>query len=346
MSGARFVALKGQLARLERALGQFMLDIQTREHGYLEVSPPLLVRDEAVFGTGQLPKFAEDLFRTTDERWLIPTAEVSLTNLVREPITDEAELPLRLDRASPLLPLGGRRVGPRHARHDPPAPVLEGRAGVDHHARPVRGRARAHGRHSAEAVLKRLELPFRTMLLCTGRHGLLGPQDLRPRGLAAEPGRPIARSAPVSNCGDFQARRMDARCKAAGDKGARYVHTLNGSGPGRRPDPGGDPGELPGRGRPHRHPAGPAALPARRDAPRGLMRILLTNDDGIGAEGLEALGRIAAALSDDVWICAPEQEQSGASRALTLSHAGAGAQARPAPLRRLRHARPTACAWP
>ena len=101
MSGARFVMLMGPLAKLERALGQFMLDMQTREHGYLEVSPPLLVRDEAVFGTGQLPKFAEDLFRTTDGRWLIPTAEVSLTNLVREEIIDEAELPLRLTALTP-----------------------------------------------------------------------------------------------------------------------------------------------------------------------------------------------------------------------------------------------------
>ena len=103
MSGARFVVLKGELARLERALGQFMLDIQTQEHGYTEVSPPLLVRDEAVFGTGQLPKFAEDLFRTTDGRWLIPTAEVSLTNLVREQITAEEELPLRLTALTPCF---------------------------------------------------------------------------------------------------------------------------------------------------------------------------------------------------------------------------------------------------
>ena len=103
MSGARFVVLKGELARLERALGQFMLDIQTREHGYTEVSPPLLVRDEAVFGTGQLPKFAEDLFRTTDGRWLIPTAEVSLTNLVREQIIAEEELPLRLTALTPCF---------------------------------------------------------------------------------------------------------------------------------------------------------------------------------------------------------------------------------------------------
>ncbi len=126
MSGARFVVLTGELARLERALGQFMLDIQTREHGYTEVSPPLLVRDEAVFGAGQLPKFAEDLFRTTDDRWLIPTAEVSLTNLVREQITRlRKRCRCGLDGADRTASrLRGRRLGQGHARHDPPAPVL------------------------------------------------------------------------------------------------------------------------------------------------------------------------------------------------------------------------------
>ena len=122
MSGARFVVLKGQLARLERALAQFMLDIQTVEHGYLEVSPPILVRDEAMFGTGQLPKFAEDLFRTADGRWLIPTAEVSLTNLVREQITPEEALPLRLTALTPCFRAEAGAAG-RDTRHDPPAPI-------------------------------------------------------------------------------------------------------------------------------------------------------------------------------------------------------------------------------
>ena len=135
LSGARFVVLSGELARLERALGQFMLDLHTHEFGYTEVMPPLLVRDEAVFGTGQLPKFGDDLFRTTTDHWLIPTAEVPLTNLVAGEILDEEELPLRYDGADAVLPRrgGGGRQG--HARHDPPAPVQQGRAGLRHRAR-------------------------------------------------------------------------------------------------------------------------------------------------------------------------------------------------------------------
>ena len=228
MSGARFVVLRGELARLERAIGQFMLDIQTLEHGYTEVSPPLLVRDDAVFGTGQLPKFAEDLFRTTDGRWLIPTAEVSLTNLVRDQIRPEEELPLRLTALTPCF---------------------RSEAGAS--GRDTRGMIRQHqfykcelvsittpdqseGEHErmvdcAEAVLKRLELPFRTMLLCTGDMGFSARKTfdlevwLPSQGMYRE-------ISSCSNCGDFQARRMDARCKTAGEKGTRFVHTLNGSG--------------------------------------------------------------------------------------------------------------------
>ena len=170
MSGSRFVVLKGELARLERALGQFMLDMQTREHGYTEVSPPLLVRDEAVFGIGQLPKFAEDLFRTTDDRWLISTAEVSLTNLVREQITAEEELPLRLTALTPCF------------RSEAGASGKDTRGMIRQHqfykvelvsiTTPEQSDAE-HERMvgCAEAVLKRLELPFRTMLLCTGDMG-------------------------------------------------------------------------------------------------------------------------------------------------------------------------------
>ena len=141
LSGARFTVLKGQLARLERALGQFMLDLHTTEHGYTEVQPPLLVRDEAMFGTGQLPKFAEDLFLReagtdelgdSDRRWLIPTAEVPLTNLVREEIIAARKAAAALHRADAVLPLGSRFGRPRHARHAAPAPVLQGRAGLDH----------------------------------------------------------------------------------------------------------------------------------------------------------------------------------------------------------------------
>ncbi len=228
MSGARFVVLSGQIARLERAIGQLMLDIQTQEHGYTEISPPLLVRDDAMFGTGQLPKFADDLFRTTDGRWLIPTAEVSLTNIVREQITAEEDLPLRMTAMTPCF------------RSE------AGSAGRD-----TRGMIRQHqfhkvelvsittpeeseGEHErmvgcAETILKRLELPFRTMLLCAGDMGFSARKtsDLEVWLPSQETYREISS---CSNCGDFQARRMDARCRKAGEKGARFVHTLNGSG--------------------------------------------------------------------------------------------------------------------
>ena len=246
MSGARFVVLKGELARLERALGQFMLDLQTREHGYLEIAPPLLVRSEAMFGTGQLPKFSDDQFiaipglenaraltpadlaDAPEVRWMIPTAEVSLTNLVREQITAEEELPLRLTALTHCF-----------------------RAEAGASGRDTRGMIRQHqfqkvelvsitapedsdAEHErmvgcAEAVLKRLELPFRTMLLCAGDMGF-GAQktyDLEVWLPSEDRYREISS---CSNCGDFQARRMDARTKKAGEKGTRFVHTLNGSG--------------------------------------------------------------------------------------------------------------------
>jgi seryl-tRNA synthetase len=228
MSGARFVVLKGELARLERALGQFMLDFQTREHGYVEVSPPLLVRDEALFGTGQLPKFADDLFHTTDGRWLIPTAEVSLTNLLREQITDEAELPLRLTALTPSF------------RSEAGASGRDTRGMIRQHqfykvelvsiTTPEQSDAE-HDRMvgCAEAVLKRLDLPFRTMLLSTGDMGFSARKtfDLEVWLPSQDTYREISS---CSNCGDFQARRMDARCRKPGEKGTRFVHTLNGSG--------------------------------------------------------------------------------------------------------------------
>ncbi len=228
MSGSRFVVLRSELARLERALGQFMLDIQTREHGYDEISPPLLVRDEAVFGVGQLPKFAEDLFRTTDGRWLISTAEVSLTNLVREQITPEEELPLRLTALTPSF------------RSEAGASGKDTRGMIRQHqfykvelvsiTAPEDSEAE-HERmvECAEAVLKRLDLPFRTMLLCTGDMGFSARKTydlevwLPSQGMYRE-------ISSCSNCGDFQARRMDARCRKAGEKGTRFPHTLNGSG--------------------------------------------------------------------------------------------------------------------
>jgi seryl-tRNA synthetase len=228
MSGSRFVVLRGELARLERALGQFMLDMQTREHGYIEISPPLLVRDEAVFGVGQLPKFAEDLFRTTDGRWLISTAEVSLTNLVREQITPEEELPLRLTALTPSFRseagASGKDTRGMIRQHQfykvELVSVTAPEDSESEHERMV---------ECAEAVLKRLDLPFRTMLLCTGDMGFSARKTydlevwLPSQGMYRE-------ISSCSNCGDFQARRMDARCRKAGEKGARFAHTLNGSG--------------------------------------------------------------------------------------------------------------------
>jgi seryl-tRNA synthetase len=288
MSGARFVVLRSQLARLERALGQFMLDYQTEENGYVEVSPPLLVRDEAVYGVGQLPKSKEDLFSIEKERdlfdrsveallramerpearatlrsaeidaegnvsrtfdasvlaalaeeelpnipihdryWLISTAEVALTNLVREQITAEEELPLRLTALTPCF------------RSEAGASGKDTRGMIRQHqfqkvelvsiTTPEKSEAE-HERMvaCAEGVLKRLELPFRTMLLCTGDMGFASRKTydlevwLPSQGMYRE-------ISSCSNCSDFQARRMDARCRKAGEKGTRFVHTLNGSG--------------------------------------------------------------------------------------------------------------------
>jgi seryl-tRNA synthetase len=228
MSGSRFVVLKGQLARLERALGQFMLDLQTREHGYLEVSPPLLVRDEAVFGTGQLPKFAEDLFHTEDGRWLIPTAEVSLTNLVRDQITPTEELPLRLTALTHCFRseagASGRDTRGMIRQHQFQKVELVSITTPDQsdeeHERMV---------GCAEAVLKALELPFRTMLLCAGDMGFSARKTYDLEVWIPSEGR-YREISSCSNCGDFQGRRMNARTKAAGEKSTRIVHTLNGSG--------------------------------------------------------------------------------------------------------------------
>ena len=228
MSGARFTVLKGQLARLERALGQFMLDLQTREHGYLEVSPPLLVNDAAAYGTDKLPKFADDLFRTTDGRWLIPTAEVPLTSMVMGQIVAEEELPLRMAALTPCFRseagASGRDTRGMIRQHQfmkcELVSITAPDQSVAEHERMV---------ECAEAVLKRLELPFRTMLLCTGDMGFGARKtyDLEVWLPSQETYREISS---CSNVGDFQARRMDARTKAAGEKGTRFVHTLNGSG--------------------------------------------------------------------------------------------------------------------
>jgi seryl-tRNA synthetase len=228
MSGARFVVLKGQIARLERALGQFMLDLQTGENGYTEVNPPLLVRDEAAFGTGQLPKFAEDLFRTTDGRWLIPTAEVSLTNIVREQILSEEELPLRLTALTPCFRSEAGAAG-RDTRG-----MIRQHQFVKCELVSITTPERSNEEHErmtncAEQVLQKLGLAYRTMLLCAGDMGFTARKtyDLEVWLPSQKTYREISS---CSNCGDFQARRMDARYRPAGEKGTRFVHTLNGSG--------------------------------------------------------------------------------------------------------------------
>jgi seryl-tRNA synthetase len=291
LSGSRFVVLKGQLARLERALGQFMLDLHTNEHGYTEVSPPLMVRDEAMFGTAQLPKFAEDQFQgrrrpteeelnlvyqrflererneaqlgTTDEplsvpsgeqvfgspvmtaskrgyvlweelerevsgHWLIPTAEVPLTNLVRESILSEEELPLRFTALTPCFRAeagaAGRDTRGMLRQHQFTKCELVSITTPDKSAE-------EHERMlaCAEEVLKRLELPFRTMVLCTGDMGFASAKTYDIEVFV--PGQATYREiSSCSVCNDFQARRMNARYRPKDEKGTRFLHTLNGSG--------------------------------------------------------------------------------------------------------------------
>ncbi|WP_144752112.1 MULTISPECIES: serine--tRNA ligase [Bartonella] len=228
LSGTRFTVLSGALARLERALGQFMLDVHVNEHGYTEVSVPLLVRDEIVYGAAQLPKFAEDLFQTTDGRWLISTAEVPLTNLVNDEILEISDLPLRFSSLSPCF------------RSE------AGAAGRD-----TRGMLRQHQfwkvemvsitseeqslielermTECAEDILKRLGLPFRTVVLSTGDMGFAARKtyDIE----VWLPGQECYREiSSCSVCGDFQGRRMNARYRKEGDKKLHFVHSLNGSG--------------------------------------------------------------------------------------------------------------------
>ena len=227
LSGARFVVLSGALARLERALAQFMLDLHTRDYGYREVSPPLLVRDETMFGTGQLPKFAEDQFKTTQGLWLIPTAEVPLTNLFGDQILDEATLPARVTAWTPCF------------RAEAGAAGKDTRGMIRQHqfskvelvsiAHPDRSEAE-HERMTAcaEEVLKRLGLAYRVMLLCAGDMGFSARKtyDIE----VWLPGQSAYREiSSCSDCGDFQARRMKARFRPKDGKGTRFVHTLNGS---------------------------------------------------------------------------------------------------------------------
>ncbi|KQS50566.1 serine--tRNA ligase [Methylobacterium sp. Leaf361] len=268
LSGSRFVVLKGQLARLERALGQFMLDLHTQEHGYLEVAPPILVRDEAMFGTAQLPKFLDDQFATgvdrsqqafeailqtvkslqgdvdgadrvalkrtfesdpplQDRRWLVPTAEVPLTNLVRESILREEELPLRFTALTPCFRAeagaAGRDTRGMLRQHQfnkvELVSITTPEESANEHERMLT---------SAEAVLKKLDLPYRVMTLCTGDMGFASQKtyDIE----VWVPGQRTHREiSSCSVCGDFQARRMNARYRGKDGKPA-YVHTLNGSG--------------------------------------------------------------------------------------------------------------------
>ncbi|HTK73410.1 MAG TPA: serine--tRNA ligase [Croceibacterium sp.] len=235
MSGARFAFLRGQVARLERAIGQFMLDFHTTQRGYLECNPPLLVRDEALFGTGQLPKFADDQFQTTDGRWLIPTSEVSLTNSVREQIV-ELDRPIRLTALTPCF------------RSEAGAAGKDTRGFIRQHqfekvelvtiCKPEDWQAEhEHMVRSAELVLEALDLPYRRMLLCAGDMGATAKKtyDLE----VWLPGQGAYREiSSVSWCGDYQARRMNARYRPQGQKGTApstglrtgFVHTLNGSG--------------------------------------------------------------------------------------------------------------------
>jgi seryl-tRNA synthetase len=228
MSGARFAALRGGIARLHRALAQFMLDTQTGQNGYEEVNPPLLVRDEALIGTGQLPKFADDLFRTTDGRWLIPTAEVSLTNLVREQILAQADLPIRLAALTPCFRSEAGSAG-RDTRGFIRQHQFEKVELVAITTPELSATEHAHMLASAEGILQALGLPYRRMLLCTGDMGFSARKtyDLEVWLPSQNCYREISS---ISNCGDFQARRMNARYRPEGEKGTRFLHTLNGSG--------------------------------------------------------------------------------------------------------------------
>ncbi len=228
LSGTRFVVQRGAMAQLERALANFMLDVHTREYGYTEMSVPVLVKAPALFGTSQLPKFEEDLFRTTGEHYLIPTAEVSLTNLVADAITQSDALPLRMTAYTQCF-----RAEAGAAGRDTRGMIRQHQFGKvelvsittpeqsnDEHERMV---------GCAESILQKLELPFRTMLLCTGDMGFAARKtyDLEVWLPGQDKYREISS---CSNCGDFQARRMNARTRSKDDKGTRYLHTLNGSG--------------------------------------------------------------------------------------------------------------------
>jgi seryl-tRNA synthetase len=228
LAGARFVTLFGQLARLERALAGFMLDLQTKEHGYTEVNPPLLVRDQTLFATGQLPKFADDLFRTTAGLWLIPTSEVALTNLVADEILDADQLPLRYTAWTPCF------------RSEAGAAGKDTKGMIRQHQFTkvelvsITGPEQSESEHErmtacAEAVLRRLGLPYRVVVLSSGDTGF-GARKTYDLEVWLPGQRRYREISSCSNCGDFQARRMRARFRPKGERRTEFVHTLNGSG--------------------------------------------------------------------------------------------------------------------
>jgi len=228
LSGARFVVLKKGLARLERAIGQFMLDLHTNEHGYVEISPPLLVHEIAPYGTGNLPKAADDMFCTREGLWLIPTAEVPLTNLVREQILDEDTLPLRMTACTPCFRAeagaAGKDTRGMIRQHQftkvELVSITTPEKSKDEHERML---------SCAEEILRRLDLHYRVVTLCTGDMGFASQKtyDIE----VWLPGQGMYREiSSCSVCGDFQARRMQARYRTKEGRAVRHVHTLNGSG--------------------------------------------------------------------------------------------------------------------
>ncbi|WP_316862517.1 serine--tRNA ligase [uncultured Cohaesibacter sp.] len=227
LSGSRFVVLKGQLARLERAIGQFMVDVHVNEHGCEEVSVPTLVRSDVMYGTGQLPKFAEDAFHTDDDRWLIPTSEVPLTNLVRESIVDADQLPMRFTALSHCYRSeagsAGRDTRGMLRQHQftkvEMVSITDELTSVSEQERMLQ---------CAETILQKLGLSYRVVTLCIGDMGFSARRTFDIEVWL--PGQDTYREiSSVSTCGDFQARRMNARYRAD-DKSLKYVHTLNGSG--------------------------------------------------------------------------------------------------------------------
>jgi seryl-tRNA synthetase len=228
LSGARFVAMRGHMARLERALAHFMLDLHVTEHGYSEVRPPLLVRDEAMFGTGQLPKFSDDLFQTSEGRWLIPTAEVPLTNLIAGDILDPSQLPIRMTAHTPCFRseagAAGRDTRGMIRMHQfdkvELVSIVAPGDGVSELERMT---------EAAESVLKRLELPYRVVLLCSGDMGF-GARKTYDIEVWLPSQNTYREISSCSFCGDFQARRMNSRVRRVAEKGTEFLETLNGSG--------------------------------------------------------------------------------------------------------------------